>query len=1222
MAKQLSKSGILTGDTIEPGHITQSIDALTGVDAYELKISGSLQLTGSLSMPSGSSIQGTASYSEYSLSGSHALTASYALFAAGGGGGNPSGPDTSVQFRDGNAFAGVSNFTYDQNTDTLSAGTGNFTTIIGSVSADSLRTPALINGSPSTRTNASSSIDSDGFAKFVSASIAGFTINTNEIKSSGDLLRLKASGEITASGGFLFGNKNALPPQYIQYDGSSLVVRGDLSVDQLFLPALINGAPSDVTNASSSLLSDGFAKFVSASIGGWDITTGSIESPSMIIRPEGLLQTKNFASGQTGWRISAEGNGTAEFENARIRGTLRTTTFEKETVNAVGGQLWVVNSTTLSASVAAADTTMSIANASGFSQGEILMAKKVDNTGFQTEYILVNSSSIDGNGSGDNETYGRIMVTRAYGSGSQGDFVGDIASQSQSYSEGQVLVSTAKSGSGFIKLNANPSDVETPFIDITERTGSGIYDVELKARLGDLSGLANSDYVFNRPNPGFGLATDNVFLQGGIKATFGEIGGFGISATTISSSNNDLILRSSGEMTASGGFLFGNKSLQQYVQYDGSNLVVRGDLSVDNIKTPAVINGSPSTFTNASSSIDSQGLARFVSASIAGFTVNETEIKSTNDNLRLKSSGEISASGGFLFGNKSGNQYVEYDGANLTVRGDLSVDSISTPALINGSPSTPSNASSSISADGFASFKSASIAGFTVNTSEIKSSDDSLRLKADGNITASKVLLGNKSGGNFLQFDGSTLTVQGSITADQISTPSNLSGADVSSSISPDGFASFKSASIGGFEITPDMIRSGFTPASSSINVTNTPVSASFRVARSKVEPTFFGNTATLTNLAFNASSTSFYGNYYIKATNNNNNLFLTSNGGDQTNIAPIGELTSTEIELGNTYVFNDAYWTGNQSQTADFTVYFNPGASISVSNSSSSETINYPATESIILDSANNRISIIDGEITASKGLIGGTIIESTKLRSSNNLSAPDNSPAFQLESNGTISSSAMYIREVISVDGNSNIVYPLFDSEQGLVDGKNVGRIVVSDYTTYTRSTIDSAYGNFTTEASYAFQLLPYETSLLISANQRVSTPSGTSAQSNLKFTLTVLNKSGSSDADVSGWWDTSTNEPDFQTVSGGDPTSPTLSLLSSQQNRYAFWQGDESISITIPEAAQAKMCRLVVTCRNQRTGGSGQVQTIMKGLSITATRALAVASAGNPGTALPRR
>ena len=1049
MAKQLSKSGITTGDAIEPWHVSQSIDALSGEEAYNLKISGSLQLTGSINMPVGSVVEGTASYSSY------ALTASYALNGGGGGGGgNPGGDNNSIQYKNGTNFNGQSDFLYIPSSKTLEVTTGSINHVSSS---------------------------------FIGAS----TISASTIQ----------------AGTFV----------------------GNISADEIRTPALIGGVASTLENASSSITPLGYARFVSASIGGWDITPNSIESNSMIMRPEGLLQTKNFASSQTGWRISAEGNGTAEFENARIRGTLSTTTFEKETVNAVGGQLWVVNSTTITGSnVTSVATTMSVANASGFSQGEILLAKKVDNTGFSTEYILINSSSIDGDNSGASETYGRIMVTRGYGQGTSGDFVGDLASAPQAYSEGQVLVSTGKIGTGFIKLNANPNDLETPYIDITERTGSGIFDVQLKARLGDLSGLANSDYVFNRPNPGFGLATDNVFLQGGIKATFGEIGGFGITNNSISSSNNNLILKSSGQLTASDGFLFGNKPSNQYIAYENNTLTVRGDLTVDNIKTPAIINSSPSTFTNASSSIDSQGFARF---------------------------------------------------------------------------------------------NSASIAGFTVNTSEIKSSDNSLRLKADGNITASNVLLGDKSGGNFLQFDGSTLTVQGSITADQISTPSNLSGANVSSSISPDGFASFKSASIGGFEITPDMIRSGVTPASSSVSNTNVRLSSFSLTSAAN------NSTPTISNQSYAGNPTNgFVFNGYIRRTTGEQqtdfNTGLEEPNNSSNKIAAsytIGSGTLTITSPGST-----GLTFGGGTTLNNFSFYTD--SSLSSQTFVSSSTTNFPAQEAIILDSANNRISIIDGTITGSNvlfngGEIGGTIIESTKLKSSNNLSAPDNNPAFQLDSNGAISSSAMYIREVIGLNG-SDVVYPLFDSEQGLVDGKNVGRIVVSDYTTYSRSTIDSAYGSFSTEASYAFQLLPYETSLLISANQRVNAPSGTSAQSNLKFTLTVLNNSGSSDADVSGWWDTSTNEPDFQTVSGGSPTSPTLSLISSQQNRYAFWQGDESVSITIPEAAQAKMCRLVVTCRNQRTGGGGQVQSFMKGLSVTATRALSVATAGNPGTALPTK
>ena len=71
--------------------------------------------------------------------------------------------------------------------------------ILGSVSANSILTPATIGGSAATAANASSSIDSSGFAKFASASIAGFIVNTEEIRSSNNNLRLKLNGQITGS---------------------------------------------------------------------------------------------------------------------------------------------------------------------------------------------------------------------------------------------------------------------------------------------------------------------------------------------------------------------------------------------------------------------------------------------------------------------------------------------------------------------------------------------------------------------------------------------------------------------------------------------------------------------------------------------------------------------------------------------------------------------------------------------------------------------------------------------------------------------------------------------------------------------------------------------------------------------------------------------------------------------------------------------------------------
>ena len=481
------------------------------------------------------------------------------------------------------------------------------------LTVNSLRTPAIINGAPSTKANSSSSIDSDGFARFVSASIGGFEVSETQINSANDNLILKesgqitgsnvnfvggkvggfqlsnsqisstnsniilkASGQITASDGFLFGNKNT--SQYVQYDNGNLVVRGDLSVDQIFTPATINGVPSNVTNASSSITSQGFAKFTSASIGGWDITPSTIEGSNLLMRPDGILQTRDFASGVKGWKISSEGNGTAEFENVRIRGTMRTTTFEKESVNAVGGQLWIANSTTITGSVVAGDTTMSIKNVKGFEQGEILLIKKVDNTGFQTEYVLVNSSSIEGNQSNEDENYGRIYIERAYGSGTQGDFVGDLASSAQSYEDGQVIVSTGKVGTGYIKLNANPSDQATPYMDIIERTGSDIYDVTLAARIGDLSGLANSDYVFGNPNPGYGLATDNVFLQGGIRANTGSIGGINMDSGKLFTGVGEFNNSNTGFYVDSTSKL----SLKDKLVWDGNTLTITGQINLSN----------------------------------------------------------------------------------------------------------------------------------------------------------------------------------------------------------------------------------------------------------------------------------------------------------------------------------------------------------------------------------------------------------------------------------------------------------------------------------------------------------------------------------------------------------------------------------------------------------------------------------------------------------------
>ena len=58
MAKILSNSGIIDGSPVLAGHVTQSINALTGAEAYEITISGSLEVTGSSNLLGDKTING------------------------------------------------------------------------------------------------------------------------------------------------------------------------------------------------------------------------------------------------------------------------------------------------------------------------------------------------------------------------------------------------------------------------------------------------------------------------------------------------------------------------------------------------------------------------------------------------------------------------------------------------------------------------------------------------------------------------------------------------------------------------------------------------------------------------------------------------------------------------------------------------------------------------------------------------------------------------------------------------------------------------------------------------------------------------------------------------------------------------------------------------------------------------------------------------------------
>jgi hypothetical protein len=71
----LSKTGIITGQPVEPGHITQSIDAFSGLEEYDIYLSGSFNMTGSINGEPGVINQLTSSFA---ISSSFSTSASFA----------------------------------------------------------------------------------------------------------------------------------------------------------------------------------------------------------------------------------------------------------------------------------------------------------------------------------------------------------------------------------------------------------------------------------------------------------------------------------------------------------------------------------------------------------------------------------------------------------------------------------------------------------------------------------------------------------------------------------------------------------------------------------------------------------------------------------------------------------------------------------------------------------------------------------------------------------------------------------------------------------------------------------------------------------------------------------------------------------------------------------------------------------------------------------------
>ena len=135
-------------------------------------------------------------------------------------------------------------------------------------------------------------------------------------------------------------------------------------------------------------------------------------------------------------------------------------------------------------------------------------------------------------------------------------------------------------------------------------------------------------------------------------------------STFVSGSNGNIEVSSSAfHLQRDGKLLVGSKSTNKYIEWDNSDLIVRGDISVDNLRTPSLIGGSAPTHANASASISSSGQVAFRGEYFLG-DEDTTFISGSNSNLEISSSkfhlkqngdvevtGEINATSGVFSGN-------------------------------------------------------------------------------------------------------------------------------------------------------------------------------------------------------------------------------------------------------------------------------------------------------------------------------------------------------------------------------------------------------------------------------------------------------------------------------------------------------------------------------------------------------------------------------------------
>ena len=245
------------------------------------------------------------------------------------------------------------------------------------------------------------------------------------------------------------------------------------------------------------------------------------------------------------------------------------------------------------------------------------------------------------------------------------------------------------------------------------------------------------------------------------------------------------------------------------------------------------------------------------------------------------------------------------------------------------------------------------------------------------------------------------------------------------------------------------------------------------------------------------------------------------------------------------------------------------------------------------------------------SEAIIGGFVVTPTAISSSQfDTSASVSVPKLALKSNGQITGSNVLIQRLLDGD-----FYTLFDTNLGIIDARNNGRQIISDYAEYEWT------GSVETKvAEYYFQLMPGENRLVYAfsqlAHRQASGLTGGFVQGTCKMTLQIPNTGSvtngafgySGPTDGTFFYDGFANATEYTVFQQTLGNIGTNDFYSSRTNQ----PGDQASFYSIPSNLQGRLIRANVYLKTLNVGTSGTRSagtfSRIKGLSVVSTRQFA--------------